>query len=145
MDKDIAAFLDENKTFSLAVSANNKPYCAILFYAFFKNNNSIIFCSKQETNHCRIAQNNSNVSATIIPTDLAIINLQGIQLLGCVKKLDNQTDKDKIKCYKLKFPLAVFSSAHLFWEVEIESIKMTNNKIGFGKKLYWERNTKISN
>jgi uncharacterized protein YhbP (UPF0306 family) len=42
------------------------------------------------------------------------------------------------RAYLTRFPFAVLMNASL-WIVEIHIIKMTDNRLGFGKKLFWER------
>ncbi|RLS11995.1 hypothetical protein CKN53_21000, partial [Acinetobacter baumannii] len=40
--------------------------------------------------------------------------------------------------YCRRFPVAKVSSAPL-WQLNLLEIKMTNNALGFGKKLHWSR------
>ena len=46
---------------------------------------------------------------------------------------------DKVKnAYLKRFPIAMLMETHL-WVVDLTYIKMTDNRLGFGKKLIWKR------
>ncbi len=43
--------------------------------------------------------------------------------------------------YLKRFPLAVLMDTHL-WVVKLTFIKMTDNRLGFGKKIVWTHDTR---
>ena len=46
------------------------------------------------------------------------------------------------KTYLKRFPFAVLGSTPL-WAVELNFAKLTNNRLGFGKKLVWRNETSV--
>jgi uncharacterized protein YhbP (UPF0306 family) len=42
------------------------------------------------------------------------------------------------RAYLRRFPVAALMETRL-WMVELTHIKMTDNRLGFGKKLVWEK------
>ena len=59
--------------------------------------------------------------------------IQGVQICG---KAERGDDKDKA-LYIKRFPYAVVAPLTI-WAVEPSFIKLTDNTLGFGKKLIWE-------
>jgi len=52
---------------------------------------------------------------------------------------------DKVKSvYIKKFPIAMLMDTHL-WVVDLTYIKMTDNRLGFGKKLIWKKDLLFQN
>jgi hypothetical protein len=123
---------------TLAVSENDSPYCANCFYSFAEKKNLLIFKSNLETTHIEIALRNHKVAGTIIPDKLDKTRIQGVQFTGeiCHAKGDNLTTA-KNSYYK-KYPFAIAFAGEL-WTIELHSIKFTDNKLGFGKKLAWRK------
>ena len=53
-------------------------------------------------------------------------------------KVENsEYSKYRLK-YLKKFPFAIISKTDL-WLVKLKQIKMTDNRLGFGKKLHWTK------
>jgi uncharacterized protein YhbP (UPF0306 family) len=42
------------------------------------------------------------------------------------------------KAYLKRFPYAIFANTNL-WILKINYLKMTDNRLGFGKKLIWQK------
>jgi len=40
------------------------------------------------------------------------------------------------RAYLARFPYAILKPAP-FWAIELHAVKFTDNRLGFGKKLYW--------
>jgi len=139
LDKRIIEFIQEHHVLTIASSLNNKPYCANCFYVYLENENKFIFTSDAETKHAHDFEKNSNVAGTVVLETKTVGKIQGIQFIGSIKKLENQELKIAKKMYLKSFPYAVLMKTTL-WEVEIDFIKMTHNKLGFGKKLIWKKN-----
>jgi len=60
----------------------------------------------------------------------------GLQLSGKVRLLHGEDQKLANKAYLMRFPVAVLMNATL-WGLEPDLLKMTDNRLGFGVKLYW--------
>lgn len=138
MDEEIISFLRLQTNMTIAVAENNFPYCANCFYAFYKNENLLVFKSKPETIHVTIALKNRNVAGTIIPDSLNKSRIQGIQFTGYFLKPERKLFSSAKNTYYKKFPFAMVIPGEL-WAIELLTIKFTDSKAGFGKKMEWKR------
>lgn len=137
MDCDIIAFLKEQTIACFAVVNNNKPHSFSVFYSYHPETNIFIFKSSPETFHAKFILMNKNISGCINSNDISISNLQGVQFSGTATLLV-EDEISLIKNYKNKFPFAIFKSGE-YWKCEIDWIKFTNNKLGFGTKKTWKK------
>jgi len=135
-DKKIIEFINEHHVLTLAVSNNNIHYCANCFYSFVESERMLVFTSDENTRHIKDAINNKTVGGSIVLETKAVGKIQGIQFNGVLKELDGETLKKAKKSYLKRFPYAVLKQTKL-WAVELQYIKMTDNRLGFGKKLIW--------
>jgi uncharacterized protein YhbP (UPF0306 family) len=62
--------------------------------------------------------------------------IRGVQFAGTMRELAGSEMKQAKTAYLKAFPIARFVKVHL-WGLEPEIIKMTDNRLGFGKKLVW--------
>ena len=63
--------------------------------------------------------------------------IQGIQFRGEMKIPENELASGAKFAYLKKFPFAVIMKTSL-WVLHLNYIKMTDNRLGFGKKLIWD-------
>lgn len=138
-DDRILDFIGEHHILTLAVSAGNKPYCATCFYVYLPEQNIFVFTSDPDTKHIRDCENENNfhVAAAIALETKITGKIRGLQITGMMRKLNGKERKAAKKKYLEKFPVARFSKLHL-WSLEPDFIKMTDNRLGFGKKLMWK-------
>lgn len=134
VDERIIKFIKRHHTLNLAtVSAEGLPYCAACFYAYDDKRNRLIFTSDEATRHAQEMEQNPNVACAITLETRIVGKIQGVQICG---KAERGDDKDKA-LYIKRFPYAVVASLTI-WAVEPSFIKLTDNTLGFGKKLIWE-------
>ena len=138
MDKRIHSFIDEQKNLTFCTSVNNQPYGANCFYAFVEEEKLFVFKSDKTTKHISDALINEKVAGTILPDISKTGTLRGIQYVGKFVLLTDDLFEKAKKHYYKKFPFATIVPGEL-WALELYSIKMTDNTLGFGKKLHWER------
>ena len=131
MDDKIIKFIAKHHVLTLATSHGNKPWCANAFYAFSKEDNSLIITSKTTTKHSSEALQNQNVACSIVLETKIIGKLQGIQISGIIELTENPKHKET---YLKKFPYAAPFLEPL-WQIKITHAKLTDNTLGFGKKL----------
>ena len=55
-----------------------------------------------------------------------------------LKRLEEATEQIARAAYQKRFPVSRKVSAPL-WEIELDEVKMTDNALGFGKKIAWVR------
>jgi uncharacterized protein YhbP (UPF0306 family) len=129
----MTAFVAEHHVLTLATSCEGVPYAAPLFYAYDAERNRFIFASGAETEHAKQMLENPSVAAGIYLETETVGKIQGLQCLGTVVPAD---DADK-KCYFGRYPYARALQPTL-WRLEPTWMKLTDNRLGFGKKLLWE-------
>ncbi len=132
--KKVEAFLAEHHLLSLATFSDERPYSASLFYAYDANSLCFIVASDEKTQHIQNVLANPKVSGTVALETDVVGKIQGIQFTAKMYLLE----KDDKGLYFEQFPYAKVMRPQL-WKIELESIKMTDNRLGFGKKLYWNR------
>ena len=138
LDKRIVDFIKEHHLLTLATSKENSPYCSNIFYIYDEKNNSLIFSSDIKTRHAQEFCENLNVAGTIAPETKDVEKIQGLQLLGEIIELKGERLKVATKKYLKEYSYARLMETHL-WAMRLTFIKMTHNRLGFGKKLIWEK------
>jgi len=135
----ILDFIGEHHIFNLAVSEENGPWCATCFYAYSKTNNQFIFTSEPATRHILSLEKNGNylVAGTIALETKMVGKIRGIQFTGLMKKPEGKELKEAKATYLRSFPIARLTTLYL-WTLTPDYIKMTDNRLGFGKKLIWK-------
>lgn len=143
-DERITRFICKHHILTLATCNNELPYCCTCFYAFDKKNISFIFTSEPDTRHHDEMLRNNLVSGTIALETRIIGKIQGIQFTGKAYLPKGEELSEIRKFYLKKFPYTLpFLSNSMFWKIDIEHIKMTDNNLGFGKKILWYRHSKM--
>jgi uncharacterized protein YhbP (UPF0306 family) len=138
IDPEITVFLSSHFVLSLATSKNNKPYSANCYYLFNEDNHELIFSSDIKTKHAQYFMLNKHVSATISVPSSDIEKIQGVQIVGEIEPI---IDSDKAfynQLYIDHFPIAKDIKLSL-WSLKLSFIKMTDNSISFGHKVFWEK------
>ena len=138
IDQQIIHFLNEHHLLTLATSQNNKPYCCNLFYVYDQVSNQLIFSTETKTKHAQDFICNTNVAGSIALETKEVSKIQGVQLLGTIFELKGERLKIAKEQYIKAFSYAANMDLHL-WAMPLNFIKMTHNKLGFGKKLIWEK------
>ena len=138
MDEKILKYIKKNKVLTMATSVDNSPYCAICFYVFEEQTNTLIFLSDATTKHITDALTNKKVAGTITTEVVTVAKIQGIQFTGEFVNPIKEQEAHFYDKYYSKFPFAKAKPSPI-WGIELCSIKMTDNTLGFGKKLLWEK------
>jgi uncharacterized protein len=138
-DPRILEFIEEHHILTLAVSKNNSPWCATCFYIYLEDEHRFVFTSDDDTRHIRdiVESGNYNVAGAIALETKMVGNIRGIQFSGIMLRLKGDALKKARKFYLRKFPIARLTKLEL-WGLDPGHIKMTDNRLGFGKKLIWD-------
>ena len=138
IDIRILSLIREHHIFTLAVTREAQPWCATCFYVYDEESNLFIFTSEDDTRHIRDAVETGNflVAGAIALETKMIGKIRGIQFSGRLHNLKGEVLKTSKKLYLQKFPIARFSTLML-WGIKPDMMKMTDNRLGFGKKLIW--------
>lgn len=130
----IASFVKDHHVMTLATAQDGIPYAAPLFYVYDEQNNRFIFASGEETEHAAQMQKNAEVAAGIYLETKMVGKIQGLQIRGRVLS----ADAEDIKSYFGRFTYARALQPRL-WRLEPSWMKLTDNRLGFGKKLIWRQ------
>lgn len=136
--KSICRYLKRNHVVSLCTMSSDELWCASCFYLFDVESMGLIIMSDPHTRHGKQALTNPQVAGTIAAQTKNIALIQGIQYTGQLHLLSGEDEQRAREQYVQRFPIAKLTSAPL-WRLSFDEIKMTDNKLGFGKKFYWLR------
>ncbi len=137
-DKIIIEFLRKHHVLTLATCAENTPWCANCFYVWLEDENCFVFTTDPVTRHGSEAIKNPQVAGSVVLETSIVGKVQGVQFTGKMVVPEGDLAEKAKRVYLKRFPVAVLMKTNL-WVVQVESIKMTDNRLGFGKKLIWER------
>ncbi len=141
VDARIEKFILKHHVLTLATSSEQGCYCSNMFYAYDKDYSCFVFTSALSTRHAAEAIADSRVAANIVVESKVVGILQGLQICGTLRpesEFDLQQQKTMRKAYLKRFPYAAAADLEL-WFLEPNFMKFTDNKLGFGKKLIWQK------
>ena len=133
----IVDFINEHHVLTLATCVENNPWCANCFYVYLEDENCFVFTSDDATKHVQDVAVNSKVAGSVVLETKTVGKIRGIQFRGIMEIPQNELASKVKKAYLKKFPFAVLMKTTL-WILRPSYIKMTDNRLGFGKKLIWE-------
>lgn len=156
LDPKIKTFLKKHHVMTLATSKDNVPWVAHCFYAFMEEEMVLVFTTDPETRHGQEMKENEQVSVGISWETKIVGQIRGAQITGRVMenaewrrengewRMQNAElrMKNAKRAYLKRFPYAILMKTTL-WVLEIETIKYTDNRLGFGKKLHWGRESDL--
>lgn len=129
----IAEFLAKHHVMALATHGERLSTCSA-FYAYDKESIGLVFASSDDTLHMKNIAQNMDVAGSIHLETKEIGKIQGLQFEGeC-----SLADKQHAKIYFKAFPHAKIMNPKL-WYIQLNFLKLTDNRLGFGKKIRWER------
>jgi len=100
-----------------------------------------VFTSDNSTKHIQDVLVQELVAGSIVLETTAVGKIRGIQFQGKMWKPDKQLLQKVKVAYLKKFPVAMLMKTNL-WVLEPSLLKYTDNRLGFGKKLIWEKDNK---
>ena len=136
IDSRVIKFFRKHHVLTIATSVENEPWCANCFYVYLEDENSLVFTTDYETRHGQEFLKNSLVAGSVVLETLLIGRIRGIQFQGIVQEPGGDLLSKAKKAYLKRIPVAVLMDTRL-WVVRLTFIKMTDNRLGFGKKLIW--------
>lgn len=136
VDKRFTDFIRRHHVMTLATVSPQGAYCTNLFYAYIPQRNIFVFTSDEKTRHYTEMTANPSVGASIVLETRTVGNIQGLQLQGCVRLAEVDEHQAARAAYLKRFPYAIVADLTL-WVLEPTFMKLTDNRLGFGKKLLW--------
>ncbi len=138
IDKPITDFINKHHVLTIATSIEDKPWCAACFYAWIKEIGVFVYTTDHNTQHGREALKNKNIAANIVLETPIVGKIQGLQISGTTYPVEQNFENIAKRAYLHRFPYAVLTDLSL-WILEPRYLKLTNNKLGFGKKIIWTK------
>ena len=139
-DDRILKIVKKHHVLTLATCLDNQPWCASCFYAWMSAENAFVFITDESTRHGEESLKNHNVAANIYLETKVIGKIRGVQVSGIIEKPEGELLERVRKRYLRRFPYARLMETTM-WILRPDILKMTDNRLGFGKKLIWENNT----
>jgi uncharacterized protein YhbP (UPF0306 family) len=136
IEKRIVRFFQQHHVLTIATSVNNEPWCANCYYVYLAEENSLLFTTDPDTRHGKEFILNRLVAGSVVLETNIIGKIRGIQFQGYVSEAEGELAEKARSAYLRRFPVAALMDTHL-WIVKLTHIKMTDNRLGFGKKLIW--------
>lgn len=138
IDRRIETFIKRHHVMTLStISADGSPWCCQLFYAYMAASGVLVFSSSADTNHARQAVADGRVAGSILLESRIVGRLQGVQFTGVVEQCSDDREICR-RAYLKRFPYAAVMLDGL-WRVRLDFLKYTDNTLGFGTKLMWQR------
>jgi uncharacterized protein YhbP (UPF0306 family) len=135
-DKRIVKFFNKHHVLTIATCNGDEPWCANCFYVYLEKENALVFTTDHDTRHGREFVKNPLVAGSVALETLIIGKIRGIQFQGIVSEPEGELAEKARVAYLKRFPPAALMDTHL-WVLKLNYIKMTDNRLGFGKKLIW--------
>jgi uncharacterized protein YhbP (UPF0306 family) len=142
VERRIIRFFRRHHVLTIVTTVSNEPWCASCFYVYLENENAFVFTTDLETRHGQEFVKNPLVAGSIVLETGITGKIRGIQFQGIVSEPEGELLAGAKKAYLKKFPVAMLMKTHL-WIVNLTYIKMTDNRLGFGKKIIWTKDAPL--
>lgn len=136
--KTISRYLSKNHVLALCAQAEGDIWSANCFYVADVDRMVLYFMTELKTRHGTLMHKNPHVVGTIATQPKTVALIKGIQYSGVATVLEGEAEKVARSQYCKHFPVAAVMKAPI-WQLALNEIKMTDNTLGFGKKLLWGR------
>ncbi len=140
----ICRYLKKNHVLTLCTGENETLWCASCFYLFEPEQMAFIIMSEATTRHGELALAYPHVAGTVAAQTKSVALIKGVQYRAQMQLLTGEETSKAKSLYTQRFPVAKLATAPL-WRLRLDEVKMTDNTLGFGKKLYWQRELEPSN
>ncbi len=137
-DPRIIRFIRKHHVMTIATCSDGQPWCANMFYAYDDASGFLVFTSDAHTRHVAEIVANGKAAGSIVLETKVVGRLQGLQLSGTIRKPAQHEEGSMRKAYLTRFPYAAMADLNL-WIFAPDYLKYTDNTLGFGKKLFWEK------
>ena len=136
--KIIQRYLSRQQVFSFFTHHDDDIWSATCFYTFDPAEMSLLLMTEKDSRHGKLMQQNPQIAGTVSAQTKVVSQIQGIQFTGYIMPL-YACDADEARAvYCQRFPIALAAKAPI-WKILLQEVKMVNNRLGFGTKLYWQR------
>lgn len=138
LHKRIRSLLRSHHLLSIATVSDRGAWCASCFYVWDEENNTLVITTDPATRHGREFLSNHAIAGTIALETKRVGRLRGAQFTGTISEAAGEGLKRARVLFLRRFPYALLTELHL-WIITPDYIKLTDNRLGFGKKIIWQR------
>lgn len=131
-------YLKKHHVLTLCAGSGETLWAANCFYVFDEQSVCFWLMTEETTRHGQLMSENPRVVGTVTTPPKSVMLIKGVQYAGEIFRPEGQREQQALACYQKKFPIARAMKAPL-WEIRLDELKMTNNTLGFGKKIHWQR------
>ena len=138
IDDRIIKFFNKHHVLTIATTVDNEPWCANCFYVYLEKENALVFTTDLSTRHGQEFLKNPLVAGSVVLETFITGRIRGIQFQGMISEPEGEMLSKARNVYLKRFPPAALMDTHL-WIVTLTHIKMTDNRLGFGRKIVWTK------
>ncbi|WP_312240392.1 YhbP family protein [Pantoea sp.] len=131
-------YLKKQHVLSLSCHNAQEIWSANCFYFFDEASMAFWLMTEPDTRHGALIEGNPQVAGTVNGQPKSVLLIKGVQYCGRMQRLQGEAESRARSAYQKRFPVARKVSAPL-WEITLDELKMTDNALGFGKKILWRR------
>jgi len=113
-------------------------HCFSCYYAYNDNQQMLFFKTSDDSLHMQYLLKNPVLAGTILPDKLNKLKVQGIQFNGQLVATSHPQAIDAGKLYYRRHPIALAMKGTVY-TIRIDLLKMTDNTLGVGTRLVWDR------
>lgn len=129
-------YLKKQHVLSLCATDGKDMWSANCFYIFDQDSMALWLMTEPDTRHGQLMLANPRVVGTVNGQPKTVLLIKGVQYAGHIQLLSGERETLARLAYQKRFPVAKKVSAPL-WEIQLDEVKMTDNALGFGKKIVW--------
>lgn len=134
----IAKWLKKQHVLTYCAGAGESLWCANAFYIYDEDEVALYFLSDTTTRHGQLLGQQATTAGTINGQPKTVALIRGIQFRGEIRLLSAEASVTPRARYNKRFPIAKTMSTPI-WVIRLDELKMTDNTLGFGKKIDWIR------
>lgn len=136
----IGRWLKKQHVVSWSVARDGELWAACAFYLYDSEKVAFYLLSETSTRHAQMSGARAAVAGTVNGQPKTVALIRGVQFRGEIRLLEGDEAAAVRERYNRRFPVARVLSAPA-WELRIDEMKFTDNTLGFGKKLLWQRDS----
>ncbi len=134
----ISRWLKKQHVLTYCVGADEALWCANAFYYYDRERVAFYVLTEATSRHGELIGKGSFVAGTVNGQPKTVALIRGVQFRGKIHRLEESEAGSVRELYCKRFPVARVATAPV-WEIQLDELKMTDNTLGFGKKLRWLR------
>ncbi|MBS0849642.1 YhbP family protein [Citrobacter sp. JGM124] len=134
----IGVWIKKQHVLTYCAGTGESLWCANAFYIYDEDEVAFYLLSEPTTRHGQLIGRRAITAGTINSQPKTVALIRGLQFRGEISLLNEEESFSPREVYNKRFPVARVLPAPM-WIIRLNELKMTDNTLGFGKKLHWQR------